>query len=130
MKNYCKNTTFDVIKTRSKIICHNFYFVINEIVKKLNNIFKIYNKVVKLNVDFHNLNFAISVKNKKKSFKIFYIRFSAAIIFLNYKNVLKMFNLKQLINIRLRYRIFNEFFFFISKHNRSFTLCRYWFKSY
>ena len=52
----------------------------------------------------------MSVKNKKKSFEIFYARFNTIIAFLNYINILKIFNLKRLINTRLKYRIFNENF--------------------
>ena len=79
-------------------------------IKKLKNIFKIYNKLIKLNVKFYDSNFDTNVKDKNKSFKIFYTRFSAIIVFLNYINILKIFNLKRLINIRLKYRIFNESF--------------------
>ena len=61
--------------------------------------FEIYNKLIKSNVEFHNSNFNINVKNKKKSFEIFYARFNAIIVFLNYINILKIFNLKRLINI-------------------------------
>ena len=68
--------------------------MINEIIKKLKNMFEIYDKFVKSNVDFYDLNFDINVKNKKKSFEIFYTRFNAIIAFLNYINILKMFNLK------------------------------------
>ena len=110
MKNYYKNTIFDIIKTRSNIIYYNFYFTINEIIKKLKNIFKIYDKLIKLNIEFHNSNFDIKVKNKKEFFEFFYIRFNAAIALLNYINTLKIFNLKRLINTRLKYRIFNENF--------------------
>ena len=110
MKNYYKNTIFDIIKTRSNIIYHNSYFTINEIIKKLKNMFEIYDKLIKLNIEFYDSNFDMSVKNKDKSFKIFYARFNIIIALLNYINILKMFNLKRLINIRLRYRIFNENF--------------------
>ena len=79
-------------------------------IKKLKNMFKIYDKLIKLNVKFHNSNFDISVKNKKRFFEIFYARFNAIIAFLNYINTLKIFNLKRLINTRLKYRIFNESF--------------------
>ena len=110
MKNYYKNTIFDIIKIRLNIIYYNFYFTINEIIKKLKNMFKIYDKLLKLNNEFYNSNFDMNVKDKKKSFEIFYIRFNAIIAFLNYINILKMFNLKRLINIRLKYRIFNKSF--------------------
>ena len=72
--------------------------------------FEIYDKLIKLNIEFYDSNFDMSVKNKDKSFKIFYARFNIIIALLNYINILKMFNLKRLINIRLRYRIFNENF--------------------
>ena len=72
--------------------------------------FKTYNKLIKLNVNFHNSNFDMNIKDKKKSFEIFNIRFNATIVSLNYTNILKMFNLKRLINIRLKYRIFDESF--------------------
>ena len=84
--------------------------MINEIIKKLKNMFKIYDKFIKLNIELYNSNFDMNIKDKKKFFEIFYIRFNAIIVFLNYINILKMFNLKRLINIRLKYRIFNESF--------------------
>ena len=110
MRDYYKNTIFDVIKTRSNIIYYKLYFTIDEIIKKLKNMFEIYNKLVKSNIEFHNSNFDMSVKDKKKFFEIFYARFNAVIASLNYINILKMFNLKRLINTRLRYRIFDESF--------------------
>ena len=79
-------------------------------IKKLKNMFKIYDKLIKSNFDFYDSNFDISIKNKKKSFEIFYTRFNTIIAPLNYTNILKMFNLKRLINIRLKYRIFNKSF--------------------
>ena len=94
MKNYYKNTIFNIIKIRSNINYYNFYFTINEIIVKLNIIFEIYNKVVKSDIKFYNFNFVINVKNKKKIFEIFYAYFNAVIAFLNYLNILKMFNLK------------------------------------
>ena len=82
----------------------------NKIIVELNIIFKIYNKIIKFDIEFHNFNFEIRVKNKKKSFEFFYIRFNATITSLNYLNILKIFNLKRLINIRLKYRILNKNF--------------------
>ena len=87
---------------------HNLYFIANEMVLKLNVIFETYDKIVKSNAEFHDFNFVINVKDKKKSFETFYARFNAIIVSLNYTNILKIFNLKRLINTRLRYRISNE----------------------
>ena len=110
MKDFYKNTIFDIIKTCLNIIYHNFYFTINEIIKKLKNIFEIYNKFIKLNIELYNSNFDINIKNKNKFFEIFYARFNIIIVFLNNTNILKMFNLKRLINTRLKYRIFDKNF--------------------
>ena len=63
-------------------------------IKKLKNIFKIYDKLIKSNAEFYSSNFDIYIKDKKKFFEIFYIRFNVIIVFLNYINILKMFNLK------------------------------------
>ena len=99
MKNHYKDIAFNIIKIYLDISYHNLYSIIEKIVTKLNIIFKIYNKVIKLDIKFYNLNFIMSVKDKKKFFEIFYICFNAIIISLNYLNILKIFNLKQLINI-------------------------------
>ena len=72
--------------------------------------FKTYNKFVKSDIELYNSNFDMNIKNKKKSFEIFYARFNVIIAFLNYINTLKMFNLKRLINTRLKYRISDESF--------------------
>ena len=79
-------------------------------ITKLDAIFGIYNKVDKLNIELYNPNFAIDIKDKKESFEIFYIRFSAAIALLNYLDILKISNLKRLVSARLRYRILDKNF--------------------
>ena len=86
------------------------YLIANKIIIELNVIFEIYDKIVKLNIKFHDPHFAINNKNKKKIFEIFYAHFNVVIASLNYSNILKIFNLKRLINTRLKYRIFNENF--------------------
>ena len=77
---------------------------------KLHFIFEIYDKITKSDAEFYDLSFVMRDKNKKKIFETFYARFSAAITFLNYSDILKIFNLKRLINTRLRYRISNKNF--------------------
>ena len=71
--------------------------------------------MIKSDAKFYNLNFVMRGKDKKKIFEIFYTRFSAAIAFLNYLNILKIFNLKRLISTRLRYRISNKNFITFAK---------------
>ena len=79
-------------------------------IMKLHFIFEIYNKVIKSDTELYDFNFVMKDKDKKKIFEIFYARFNATIISLNYLNILKIFNLKRLISIRLRYRISNKNF--------------------
>ena len=79
---------------------------------KLNAIFKIYDKVVKSNIQLYNFDFDISIYNKREIFKSFYARFITIIAFLNYSNILKICNLKRLIVIRLKYRVLKENFFY------------------
>ena len=47
----------------------------------------------------------MKVIDKKESFKDFYARFSIAIASLEFINIYKIFNLKRLISIYLKYRI-------------------------
>ena len=61
-----------------------------KIITKLNNNFKIYNKISKLNTRLNNLKFNIKIIDKKKIFKVFYVRFNIIIILLNFlKRLLK-----------------------------------------
>ncbi|CAF9942877.1 hypothetical protein IMSHALPRED_005269 [Imshaugia aleurites] len=94
----------------------------NEMIMELNAIFEIYDKIVKSNTELHDLNFDMGLKKKKKTFEIFYARFSATIASLNYSDILKISNLKRLINTRLRYRISEENF---STYKELMTRLRY-----
>ena len=73
-------------------------------------IFEIYDKIIKLDTKLYNLSFIIYNRDKKKTFEIFYTRFNIIIASLNYLDILKIFNLKRLISIRLRYRISSKSF--------------------
>ena len=50
IKNYYKETIFNIIKIRLNINYHNLYKIINEMGFKLNAIFETYDKIVKLNI--------------------------------------------------------------------------------
>ena len=112
IKNHYKETIFDIIKIRLNINYYNLYKIVNKLILKLNIIFEIYDKIVKSNIQFHNFNFDMNIHNKREIFKSFYIYFITIIAFLNYINILKIFNLKRLIAIRLKYRILRKNFFF------------------
>ena len=50
IRDYHKETIFNIIKTRSNINYYKLYKIINKIILKLNVIFEIYNKIVKSNI--------------------------------------------------------------------------------
>ena len=115
VKDYCKDIVFDVIKTRANMSYSNSYIVAEQMIVKLHFIFGTYNKIIKSDAKLHDLSFIIKDKDKKKTFEIFYARFSAAITSLNYSDILKIFNLKRLISTRLRYYISNKNFITFAK---------------
>lgn len=110
VRDHCKDTAFNVIKTRSDMSHHNPYSTAEEMVTKLDAIFGTYDKVAKSDAELHDPNFTMGVKDKKESFETFYTRFNAAIAPLDYSNTLKISNLKRLVSTRLRYRISGENF--------------------
>lgn len=110
VRDHCKDTAFDVIKTRSDMSHYNPYSTADEMIVELDAMFGTYDKVAKSDAELHDPNFGMGVKEKKETFEAFYARFSAAIAPLDYSDTLKISNLKRLINTRLRYRISGESF--------------------
>ncbi|KAL6717671.1 hypothetical protein ACLMJK_005586 [Lecanora helva] len=62
----------------------------NKIVKDLNNIFREYNKKKKYYIKLYNPKFEIEILNSKEIFDKFYIRFTTAIVPLNFPKGLKV----------------------------------------
>ena len=92
-------TVFEVIKIKAdlNLININLYFYYKNTLTDLNSMFKIYNKIVKVNNDLYNLKFYISVINFKKMFNKFSARFTFIIILLKFNNVNKILNFKRTI---------------------------------
>ena len=69
--------------------------------------FKNFDKKEKVNVEFQNPKFIIKIKDVKKIFNSFYVRFIIIIAPLNIFKRKKIDHLKKLIANRLKYRIFD-----------------------
>ena len=69
--------------------------------------FKNFDKKEKIDVKFQNLKFIIKVKDVKKTFDAFYIRFIIVIILFNIFKREKIDYLRKLFINRLKYRIFD-----------------------
>lgn len=108
VRDHCKKTAFDVIKTRSDPFHQNPYLTADEMVQELDAIFGTYDKVAKSDALLHDPNFGIGILKKKETFETFYTRFSAAIAPLDLPDTYKISNLKRTISTRLRYRISGE----------------------
>ena len=78
----------------------NLYILINEIIYKSNNIFNIFDKIIKIYINFYNSKFEIRLINKNKLFKLFYIRFNAIITLLYFIEIFKILNFIYLILTR------------------------------
>ena len=114
IQDHCKIIIFDILKIRINPINNDLYVILKEIIKELYNIFNKYNKFIKYNIELHNLAFVINMKFKRKNkiFDKFYIRFSIIITLLNYNEIYKIFILKRLIILKLRFQIINDIIFF------------------
>ena len=84
-------------KVNLNLINTNLYFNYKDILIDQNNIFKIYNKVIKVNNNLYNLKFYIKAINFKKIFNKFLTHFIFIIILLKFNNVNKILNLKCII---------------------------------
>ena len=109
IRNHYKTIAFDILKAKIDLISDDLYVTSKEIIEKLYNIFKEYDKLIKYNAKLYNSIFAIKIGFKKnKTFDKFYTRFSATIILLNYSETHKISILKRFIIIKLRLQTLND----------------------
>ena len=85
---------------------------VKEILYDLEDIFGDYNKESIVDIKLYNSRFSIRIKDFKKIFNAFYIRFTTAIIFIVISKREKISYLRRLITTRLKYRFF-DFLIFI-----------------
>ena len=94
-----------MIKTRANENSLKSYILINEMIHEFENIFNIFNKIIKSHIDLYNFKFEMRLIDKNEFFKTFYVHFNAIIISLKFIKTFKIFNLTRLISIRLQYKI-------------------------
>ena len=82
--------------------------------------FNDFDKEDKVDVEFQNSKFIIKIKDVKKTFNVFYIRFIVVIASLDMFKRKKINHLKRLIINRLKYRIFD---YLNSTFYREFIIC-------
>ena len=74
-------------------------------IQKFNNIFNIFDKIIKFHAELHNFKFDIKLINKNEFFKTFYIHFNAIVISLQFIEIFKIFNFQRLFLTRFQYKI-------------------------
>lgn len=107
IRDYCKKIIFDYIKMKTNIINQNHYIIIENIIQNLKNIFEKFDKESKTKAEFQNPKFYINIKDFKKTFDQFHIKFIITITSLNMNKREKMSYLKRIISQRLKNRILN-----------------------
>ena len=90
-----------MIKTRVNENVINLYTSIDEIIYELDDIFNIFDKIIKTYINLYNFKFEMKLIDKNKFFETFYARFNAINILLKFIENFKIFNLTRLILIRL-----------------------------
>ena len=105
IRDKCKSTAFDVIKTRADPINEQPYKTAEEMIQDLHNMFGEFNKIARSDAELHDPKFAIRASDSKENFNSFFARFTAAVAPLNYSEVHKISTLKRLISSRLRYKV-------------------------
>ena len=88
-----------------------YYLKVKEMLYDLKDIFDNYNKESIADTKLHNSRFSIRIKDFKKTFNVFYARFTAAITPIAISEREKISHLRRLITTRLKYR-FLDFLIF------------------
>jgi len=79
----CKNVTYNIIKYQSNRLI-NFYWIVNELIYDLNNIFNKYNEFIINFNELVNKNFKISYKDFNKTFNSYLVKFITIVVSLNF----------------------------------------------
>ena len=83
------------------------YLRVKEILYDLEDIFGDYNKENTADTKLYNSRFSIRIKDFKKTFNVFYTRFTTTIILIVISKREKISYLRRLITTRLKYRLLN-----------------------
>ena len=103
-------TVFKVVKAKVDLdlVNINLYLYYENTLADLNSMFKMYNKMVKMDNNLYNLKFYIGIINFKKIFNKFLIRFTFIIILLKFDDVNKILNFKRIIILRFWFKLVNK----------------------
>ena len=86
IKEYCKDITFEVIKTKANLTSANTYLTTSEMIQDLENILDEFDKVAELDAFLYDPKFGIAIVNPKEIFDKFLARFTSAIVPLDFKD--------------------------------------------
>ena len=102
VRAYCKGSAFNVIKDRASLNAVKPYSTIEEMLKDLDNLYVVHDKVARADVKLHSAEFA---QGQSESFEKFFSRFTTTISVLNYTDEQKISALKRTMKRRLRVRM-------------------------
>ena len=86
IKDHYKDKTFEVIKAKANPTSVNAYITSSKMIQDLVTMFSEFNKVPKLNILFHDLEFDMAVINFKQIIDKFFARFTSTIVSLDFTN--------------------------------------------
>lgn len=105
MRDDCKNIAFEIIKTKPYPTSANAYHISSKIIQDLKNMFSRFNKITKLDAFLHDPEFSIAVVNPNKTFNKFFIRFTLAIVLLDFTDWHKILNFWQTLIEQLWFKV-------------------------
>ena len=105
IRDHCKDTAFEVIKTKANPISVNAYLSASEMIQDLENMFGEFDKVAKSDALLHDPKFGMAVSNPKETFDELLARFTSAIAPLDFTDRHKTSNLWRTLSERLWFKM-------------------------
>lgn len=105
IRDHCKATAFEVIKTRATLSSDNPYLTASEAIQDLDSMFGEFDKVGKADAKLHDPKFPMGKTNPKETFDEFLARYTSAIAVLGFTDVHKISNLRRTISDKLRWKL-------------------------
>ena len=105
MRDYCTNIAFEIIKAKPYPISANAYHTSSKIIQDLKNILSKFDKITKLDAFLYDLKFSIAVVNPNERLNKFFIRFTLAIVLLDFTDWYKILNFWQTLIEQLWFKV-------------------------
>lgn len=93
IRDHCKETAFEVIKTKANPTFPNAYHIISMMTQDLKNMFGNFDKLAKFDIFLRNPKFGMTISNLKKIFNKFIAYFTSAIMLSEFIDQHKILNL-------------------------------------